>query len=227
MIKPEVLDALVAAGCTAEQIAAAVKADQARSSGAARQARYRARKASLVTLRDASDVTNPSPKEIPPTPPKEITPPHEPIGSVVSVTRAHDLAEFKAELSGLDPERVEAIIKHRRSKHGQLTGLSARLFRRDAEACGLSLPDAVDTCISRNWITVKPEFLEGRQRAPPRKRNYVDVAMDRLNGKTHGSEGIFEFDGDAQRIPAGQQQPRADDGNVRSGLARRFPASNH
>lgn len=81
MIKPAVLDAMVAAGCTAEQIAAAVKADQASSSGAARQARYRARKASnsddsdvtSVTERN-TDVTPLSPKEIPPTPPKEITP---------------------------------------------------------------------------------------------------------------------------------------------------------
>jgi len=78
MIKAAVLDAMVAAGCTAEQIAAAVKADQAdRSSGAARQARYRARKASHVTDSDVTSVTVtdvPSPKEKSPTPPKEITP---------------------------------------------------------------------------------------------------------------------------------------------------------
>lgn len=43
MIKAEVLDALVAAGCTPEQIAAAVKASMGKSSGAARQAAYRAR----------------------------------------------------------------------------------------------------------------------------------------------------------------------------------------
>jgi hypothetical protein len=79
MIKPEVLDALVLAGCTAQQIAAAVKADQARSSGAGRQARYRARKASQSDERDVTSVTvtdTPSPKkEIPPTPPKEKTTP--------------------------------------------------------------------------------------------------------------------------------------------------------
>lgn len=83
MIKPSVLDAMVAAGCTAEQIAAAVKADQASASGAARQARYRARKAaaeaSLVTQSDDGDVTSRndlSPKkENSPTPPKEKTTP--------------------------------------------------------------------------------------------------------------------------------------------------------
>lgn len=172
MIKPAVLDAMVAAGCTAEQIAAAVKADQAGSSGAERQARYRARKASQSDERNVTSVTvtdSPSPKESPPTPPKEITPSPEPNGSLgVGKARANDLSEFKTELSDLDAERLEAIVKHRRSKRGQLTGLSARLFRSDAAACGLSLPEAVDTCISRNWITVKPEFLAGRS-APPRQ----------------------------------------------------------
>lgn len=77
MIKPEVLDAMVAAGCTAEQIAAAVKADQSSSSGAARQARYRARQSGIVT----SDVTRvtapsqPSQKEGFPHTPSEENPP--------------------------------------------------------------------------------------------------------------------------------------------------------
>lgn len=79
MIKPAVLDAMVAAGCTGEQIAAAVKADQAGSSGATRQARYRARKASQVTESDVTSVTvtdTVSPKkETSPTPPKEKTTP--------------------------------------------------------------------------------------------------------------------------------------------------------
>jgi hypothetical protein len=77
VIKPEVLDAMVAAGCSAEQIAAAVKADQARSSGAERQARYRARKASRVTSHNVTGVTvtgTVPPKEKSPAPPKEITP---------------------------------------------------------------------------------------------------------------------------------------------------------
>lgn len=87
MIKPEVLDAMVAAGCTAQQIAAAVKADQGTSSAAARQARYRARKASQSDERDVTSVTvteavSPK-KETSPTPPKEkTTPSTEPNGSL-------------------------------------------------------------------------------------------------------------------------------------------------
>jgi hypothetical protein len=43
MLKPEVIDAMVAAGCSVEQMAAAVKASMGRSLEAARQAAYRER----------------------------------------------------------------------------------------------------------------------------------------------------------------------------------------
>lgn len=109
--------------------------------------------------------------------------------------RGSDLAEFKAELSPvLDAERIEAVIKHRRSKRGQITGLSARLFLADANACGLSPSDAVDTCISRNWITVKPEYLNGngsrstRSTGPPPRseRSVSDVLGEMAAGTWTG-----------------------------------------
>lgn len=102
MIKPEVLDALVAAGCTAEQIAAAVKADQAGSSGAARQAKYRAKKASQSDERDVTSVTvtaavSPK-KETSPAPLKEkTTPSSEPNGSSKKPTRLPVDFAFPAE----------------------------------------------------------------------------------------------------------------------------------
>lgn len=92
-----------------------------------------------------------------------------------------DVCEFRDELSELDTERLDAIIKHRKAKRGQITGHAARLFRADATACGISLAVAVDTCISRNWITVKPDWLEPRQQArgsPPGRRTLDDVAND-------------------------------------------------
>lgn len=75
-IKPEILDAMVASGCSAEQIAAVVKASLAKNTNAERQARYRDRnKASLVTESNVTAVTDPSPdKEKSPIPPKEINP---------------------------------------------------------------------------------------------------------------------------------------------------------
>ncbi|MBY5821466.1 hypothetical protein [Rhizobium leguminosarum] len=84
MIKPEILDAMVATGCTPEQIAAVVKASMSKGkSGAERQAEYKARKDAERQMTE-NDVTSVSgdenddeplpPKEKSPTPPKEITP---------------------------------------------------------------------------------------------------------------------------------------------------------
>jgi hypothetical protein len=86
--------------------------------------------------------------------------------------QARDLAEFNAELSPrLDADRLKALVKHRRAKRAANTGHAARLFIAAADACGISMPEAVDTCISRNWITVKPEWLEGRSaRGSPSKQ---------------------------------------------------------
>ncbi len=157
---------------------------------------------------------NPSPKEKSPTPPKEITPSRvsEPNGSSHSA-RANDLSEFKAELADLDAERLDAIVKHRRSKNGQLTGHSARLFRRDASACGLSISEAVDTCISRNWITVKPEYLADRRQqatAPPTKKPTAFDALDeisRLKGWNNEPGIIPSTDKDAERLSAVSSGP--------------------
>ena len=79
MIKDAVLDAMVAAGCTAEQIAAAIKADRSGASNADRQRRYRERKKGVivtavaqqdVTLRngDVSDPASPPRRKLPHTP---------------------------------------------------------------------------------------------------------------------------------------------------------------
>lgn len=112
--------------------------------------------------------------------------------------RADDLSAFKTELSDLDPDRIDAIVKHRRMKRGQLTAHAARLFRSDAKACGLSLSDAVDTCISRNWITVKPEYLAGRSRQatspPPRERTVSDALAEMAAGTWKGPPGLRTID---------------------------------
>lgn len=138
-----------------------------------------------------------------------------------------DLDAFKAELSSLDAERLGAIIKLRKAKRGQLTALAAKLFIADAAAAGLSLPEAVDTCVSRNWITVKADWLaksQPRSGAPPgRQRTYADVAMDRA--KANGSASIFGNNGDVELIPPSRREPRSDDGNLRGGLGLRYAGS--
>lgn len=146
-------------------------------------------------------------------------------------TRASDEAAFRADLStDLPAELLDGVVKLRREKRGQVTALSARLFRDDAAACGMSVSDAAQACVSRNWITVKPEYFRDRQhrgQGPPRngKRNFADVALDRMNG--NGSEGVFGDHGDAQRVSAGQREPGPDDGHLRGGIAGRYLPGRH
>lgn len=90
-----------------------------------------------------------------------------------------DLAEFRAELADVDADRIEAIVKHRRTKCAALTANAARLFRRDVEACGLSMAEGIDICISRNWITVKADWLRPASSRPSTKReSYADAYRD-------------------------------------------------
>lgn len=135
-----------------------------------------------------------------------------------------DLQAFRAELSELDPERLEAIVKHRRLKKGQITALSARLFVKDAAACGMSISEAVDACISRGWLTVKTEYFAGRRssQAPPKRDTYVDAMNRILEGRANGTENVFGIDCDAQRISADGQRQGTNVADIRGGLARRI-----
>jgi hypothetical protein len=131
-----------------------------------------------------------------------------------------DLEAFRAEVSQLlDAERVEAIVKHRRAKKGQLTAHAARLFIADAKAAGLSLPDAVDTCISRNWITVKADWLNKPQATAPPKKTTL-ATMWHEEARNHGilndppSQTTRHLDAS---LPRGQDQG--------TGLARRIASA--
>lgn len=164
MIKPEVLDAMVAAGCTAQQIAAAVKADQAGSSGAARQARYRARKASQSDERDVTTVTvtdDLSPKkETSPTPPKEKTTP-----SNFVMSPRDELAAV------LDAERAGAVIEHRQRLRKPLTAYAAKQLAKSLS--GFVDPNAAaDKMIESGWLKIDPKWGDRptNSTAPPRKK---------------------------------------------------------
>lgn len=183
-IKPEMLRAMLNAGCSAEQLvifaedfekAGEAKRAERRAKNAERQRRHRERNGmSRVTERDSA-VTASLPE----------------VGAAPSKPRS-DLAEFKAELHDVSAANLEAIIKHRRTKQAALTGNAARLFRSAAEACGLTLDAAIDTCIERNWITVKPEWLTPK----PNFRNHsngnrtrTQAAADLLQELEHGRQG--------------------------------------
>ncbi len=204
MIKPEVLDAMVAAGCTAEQIAAAVKADQAGSSGAVRQARYRARKASQSDERDVTTVTvtdEVSPKkETSPTPPKEKTTPSksEPNGSSKTPRQALECV--------LDPEHAASVIDHRQRIRKPLTLKAAQLLAREFAKC----PDpnaGADAMVLNGWQGFKPEWLDRQQaRGSPREQKprydpFKALAEELSDGQDR-SQGSDRSDwDDAQGVP--------------------------
>ena len=185
-IKPEVLDALVAAGCTAEQIAAAVKADQARSSGAGRQARYRARKASQRDESDERDVTRvtvtggdaaPSPQaKVPPHPPKTQPLSEDPLSPPSGAPSPTPKAGRAARLAA-DWRPDPATWAHLRN---ELNCSDAELERELAKAIdwSASAKNGAKTnhdAFFRNWCRSAAE--DGKLgRAPPgRQSNILDI----------------------------------------------------
>lgn len=104
---------------------------------------------------------------------KESSAPRKRVAASVS-----DLDAFKAVLSDhADGERIAAYVQHRKTKRGACTAHAAKLFLRDAEAAGLSVPDAIDTAISRNWITVKAEWLANEAKRNSGQRSSEDERL--------------------------------------------------
>lgn len=217
MIKPEVLDAMVASGCTAEQIAAAVKADMGvRSSNAERQARFRARKKSEGVISNVTSVTernaaSPLDKEIPQTP-KEINPPRSaPKGA--SLTPRAELETV------LDAKRAQAIVSHRKRINKALTPYAAQLLaRKFAKAADPNA--AADAMIANGWQGFEPEWLESRinQRAnsPPSKPKTVGEAA-RLELIRRG-----EYQNAASQITGPENESERNSGFAGTDIARRI-----
>lgn len=181
------VETLVSVGATPEMILAAVRTAEAQKDAAIEQSREKARnrvqkwrerqsetsrnvtQRSVATTKRLTRAEDSSSN-------KQITGQEEKKDTAPAALS--DLQGFKAELSELDAERVEAIVKHRRSRKAQLTAHAARLFKADAAKAGLTLAAAVDTCISRNWITVKADWLNGQQRqstAPPKPKSIGEM----------------------------------------------------
>lgn len=242
-VSADTLGLLIAAGLDGDdllRVVASIEADnkpKPRSANAERQARFRAnRRAQNVTNNVTSNATDnvtavttlARVEDI--TSNLEISEQEENKKDNAPKARVSDLAAFKAELQDLDNDHIEALIKHRRAKRAQITGLSARLFRKDAGTCGMSLVEAVDTCIGRNWITVKPEYFAARNQprsgAPPPQQNpfggFENFAKKRgwigePGSNDSPNEDAGKLSGHHQRQDAGSQVVP-----IRGGLAGRY-----
>lgn len=162
-ISANTLSLLMDAGLEGDELMAIVRsieadtAPKAKSANAERQARFRARqKAGSVTNNVTSNVTEPL----------QVTPlacvSDKPIKTDTNLnkkTPSSDAAAFKSALAEIDGERLNALIAIRKAKKAPLTGYAARLFIKAAGDCNLTVSQAVDTCIERNWLTVKLDWL--------------------------------------------------------------------
>ena len=73
---------------------------------------------------------------------------------------AKDEAEFRDALASLGSDRLNAMVQVRKAKKAPINAYSARLFTKAAANCGISIEEAADVSIERNWLTVKPDWLQ-------------------------------------------------------------------
>ena len=124
-------------------------------------------------------------------------------------------AILDALLASLDEEHAIAVMDHRKTKKCALTVFAAKLLAKQFALC----PDpnaAAEEMILRGWQGFKAEWLAMPTNQRTGRRNYVDVARDRMNG--NGPEGIFGSRIDVERLSDGSRQPGSDDGNLRGSV---------
>lgn len=172
-LTPAMIDALVAAGGTAEQLAAIMKADLAereaalvnkRQKDAERQRRHRASRDVTVTECDIADsVTGPSlsPSPLPfPQTPKPTPRPHthpDKTPARKGLPRPEDVSE-----------QVWADFRQlRKSKRADLSQTALAAIRKEAARAGWPLEAALAECVTRGWQAFKADWVEGKARASP------------------------------------------------------------
>lgn len=197
-----ILEPLVAAGVDAATILLAVKAweDQQndalqlrRAADAERQARKRDREKSRdITLRHSD-----RPLTRDRVAPVEDKPKPIDTDSSKKNRAAAELAAFKGVLAPLDADQLEGLISIRRKKRGSITGYAAKLFVKDAANCKLTLSEAADICIRRNWLTIEPDWLvsnQSRGSPVPKPISASQLALNRAQEGFRNAESPTERD---------------------------------
>lgn len=74
------------------------------------------------------------------------------------------LEDFKAVLSPvMRADILDDLIKHRRMKKAALSATAAKMVLAAADKCRMTPDKAAVTMIERNWITIKPEWINKNQ----------------------------------------------------------------
>lgn len=177
-------------------------ADEFRSAGAARQARYRARKAlqgvterHRVTVQRNEVTGDVTTKEDPQTPKENITPLEPLRGSLPpKAQKQHPRAIL---LECLLPEIADAVIEHRQKKRAPLTALAAQELVKGFNSTA-DPNDAARTMVARGWQGFKLDWYErdknnGQRNAP--QRGSLAAAGERLLAKLDDHMRSEEGDG--------------------------------
>ncbi len=174
MIAAEVLDAMLAAGCTAEQIVAAVKADAAieerklqekRDKDAERQRQHRAKTKSVsrdvtVTSGDKCD-PSPSPSLSPQTPQ---THPHTHPDNNTRARKGRSKSKVPKP-DGVSEQTWDDFLAHRKAKKAPLTATALAGIEREAAKAGWTLENAISETITRGWQAFKADWVNDKPAA--------------------------------------------------------------
>lgn len=188
-IKPEVLDAMVASGCTAEQIAAVVKASLGKGkTGAQRQAEYKARKEAERQM-TKNDVTSVSNDETPPSSPDPLDPPSQTLPPIIPQTPSSTDTKRARRLP------IEWALPMAWGEWAKGEGFPEQIIRLEAEKfrdfwCSKSGKDATKLdweATWRNWMRnvrsrSSPQSQQLRQTAFQQRHQSAIDAFDRKLG---------------------------------------------
>lgn len=213
-LSPSVIDAMIASGCTAEQLGAAVKAAAAEAEVAlaakrakAAEKKRRQRHPVLGTNGDIEGQAgtagdNPSPKkETSPTPPKEKTTPSqsEPNGSSKTPRQALECV--------LDAKHAADVLDHRQRIRKPLTLRAAELLAGQL-AQWHDPNEAADAMILNGWQGFKPEYLHNQRargspgQQPRARYDPFKALAEELSDGQDRSQGSDRSDrDDAQGVP--------------------------
>lgn len=178
------IDAMVASGCSAEQMAAIMKADleeqekgriarleAQRAGNAERQQRFRDKR---VTRRNRSNAL------------RAVTPPIEEIIPPVSSsdeTQPAPKAPGIAKPVGVKDQTWIDFQRVRKAKKAPLTQTAMDGIEREASAAGWSMESALAECVTRNWQAFKAEWVSGKP-AGANDGSYLDhLSKSRAQGQ--------------------------------------------
>ena len=100
---------------------------------------------------------------------------------------------------GVNKQVASEFIALRKRKKSNLTPLALEGIRREAGIAGLSLNDALRTCIEKGWQGFSADWLSNRQRAGPSRDEDRKRALDELTGRSSNDHRTIDITATAIR----------------------------